>query len=646
MESYTLPETLIFGRLVVNLIATPTQITVRFPWSRLSEFNTFKNMVKGMQGSRFHKEPQPEWVVANCPRNRWQFQLLDNNAPDPYAHYRTIPDDELPIVPPNRSCLYAHQQRALNFVMARKRCILAAEMGTGKTLVLIEALEHATEEYDITDPWYVAPKFALHAIRNMFVDWNAQVMPRFMSYEQMVKIVTNWDSTTLAPDFLIFDESAYVKTQRSQRTQCAMALANGMREDHGYREPFIVLASGAPAPHSPADWWAQTEIACPGFLKERDAFGFQRRYGLVGEYESPVGGSYNKLETWWDDPSKCKHCGQKDSHLNHVPGIQGYHKWEASENEVARLYERMRGLVCIQFKRDCVDLPEKTYRVVPCPAHPTILLNAKHIVRSSQTTIEALTKLRELSDGFQYAKEEVDAVVTCPVCHGSGSAFNPAGLPDGGAGTATESDICPRCEGSGTVAKIERVANRVTCPKDAALESLLEECADHGRIVIYAGFTASIDRIVDLCSKKHWAVIRADGKSRTAPGGIWTSVPMQDPLRAFQDKERRIQRIAFVGHPATAKTALTLTESYMLVYYSNTFNGDDRIQSEDRIHRIGMDANKGAVIVDLVHLPTDEYVLHNLKGKKRLQAITLGDFKTAAENVLTEAIENPTRTTF
>jgi len=69
----------------------------------------------------------------------------------------------------------------------------------------------------------------------------------------------------------------------------------------------------------------------------------------------------------------------------------------------------------------------------------------------------------------------------------------------------------------------------------------------------------------------------------------------------------------------------------MIVYFSNTFNADDRIQSEDRIHRIGMDVNRGAVIVDLVHLESDMYVRDNLKKKRVLQSITLGELQQYME---------------
>ena len=58
---------------------------------------------------------------------------------------------------------------------------------------------------------------------------------------------------------------------------------------------------------------------------------------------------------------------------------------------------------------------------------------------------------------------------------------------------------------------------------------------------------------------------------------------------------------------------------------ANPFDADDRMQSEDRGHRPGMDLNKGLTIVDLIHLPSDQLVLDNLKKKVKLQSLTLDD---------------------
>ena len=57
-----------------------------------------------------------------------------------------------------------------------------------------------------------------------------------------------------------------------------------------------------------------------------------------------------------------------------------------------------------------------------------------------------------------------------------------------------------------------------------------------------------------------------------------------------------------VGQADSAGTGLTLTASNEIVYYSNSFNGEARMQSMHRIHRPGMDINKGALITDLIHL--------------------------------------------
>jgi len=86
-------------------------------------------------------------------------------------------------------------------------------------------------------------------------------------------------------------------------------------------------------------------------------------------------------------------------------------------------------------------------------------------------------------------------------------------------------------------------------------------------------------------------------------------------------------KVVLVGHPASGSEGLTLTASPSILYYSNDFNGMYRMQSEDRIHRMGMDKNRGATIIDLYHLPTDEYVHNNLKKKKQLQSLSLGELK-------------------
>ncbi len=63
----------------------------------------------------------------------------------------------------------------------------------------------------------------------------------------------------------------------------------------------------------------------------------------------------------------------------------------------------------------------------------------------------------------------------------------------------------------------------------------------------------------------------------------------------------------------------------MAVYWSNTYKPESRTQSEDRIHRIGADMNRGVLIVDLIHLPSDEKVLEVIKENRRLELLTMGE---------------------
>jgi len=84
-------------------------------------------------------------------------------------------------------------------------------------------------------------------------------------------------------------------------------------------------------------------------------------------------------------------------------------------------------------------------------------------------------------------------------------------------------------------------------------------------------------------------------------------------------------RVAFVAHPESGGMSLTLPEARMAVYWSNTWKPEYRVQSEDRIHRIGSDTNRGVVIVDLIHLPSDERVLEVIRENRRLELMTMGE---------------------
>src|SRR5581483_9892769 len=238
--------------------------------------------------------------------------------------------------------------------------------------------------------------------------------------------------------------------------------------------------------------------------------------------------------------------------------------------------------------------------------------------------------------GPEFSEAELDAVgVSSSECHPD--AVN---HPDWWKDAEIE---CPACGGSGRQPTYTREAVQVAFPKEQVLRDILDEHDDVGRLVIYAGFTGSVDRCADICKKEGWNIIRVDGRgwySDMARGGK----PILEPtelLETFQSQDREVRedfpRIAFVGQPGAAGMGLTLTASPTIFYWSNDFNAESRIQSEDRIHRPGMDVNRGATIVDCIHLPSDKMVLDNLRVKRDLQNMTLGEMQRALARVKIDA---------
>ena len=157
----------------------------------------------------------------------------------------------------------------------------------------------------------------------------------------------------------------------------------------------------------------------------------------------------------------------------------------------------------------------------------------------------------------------------------------------------------------------------------------MDEHNDVGRLVVYGGFTGTLDRICTIVQRLQWDWIRIDGC------GWASSIQGTDLelLEKFQGGQVEHPRIVIVGQPESAGMGLTLTASPTIVYYSNSFNGEGRIQSEDRIHRPGMDLQRGATIIDLLHLPSDLLILNSHKKKRKLQSLTMGQFSVALSQI-------------
>ena len=137
-----------------------------------------------------------------------------------------------------------------------------------------------------------------------------------------------------------------------------------------------------------------------------------------------------------------------------------------------------------------------------------------------------------------------------------------------------------------------------------------------GKVIIWATYTHDILGIRGALAKKY------GDDSVACYYGNTPQDERQDIVEKFQDPENPLR--FFVGQPRTGGYGITLTAASTVVYYSNSYDLEIRIQSEDRAHRIGQ--KKSVTYIDLVSPKTiDEKILGALKAKIDLAGQVLGD---------------------
>jgi SNF2 family DNA or RNA helicase len=607
-------------KVPVKLIWDKDRIRIQSGYNK-----TLIDRIKTFDGAKYHGfdevNPTKDWSIKATERNIFQLMFLEGL--NPYERY-----DKPLLEYESKRSLRPYQIDGIRHLITRRQCILGSEMGLGKTLMAIETMEWAAKQ-GLRNWLWVAPKSVLYANKLEFQKWKAEIMPTFMSYNMFEKCIGD------QYDGVVFDESSRLKNPNAQRSKSAMKLASTIRNLRN-NDGFVILMSGTPAPRNPTDWYWQVEVCCPGFLVEGNIHKFRDRLGLIVKQEGLAGNTFPKLVTWYDKEGLCRTCGMTKDHANHVIGSITYHSFNEAKNEVKVLGERMKGIAIIQLKKDLLNLPDKIYRLIKCDIDSATRRAMTTIAAKAPRAITALNLLRELSDGFQYIEVVTDRMGRCEVCDGVGKITEAiASTSNDGIDVTISGEmqevtyemvtiVCPHCKGEGKAPIVERQSQVVKSPKMAVLQDLLDEYSEIGRLVIYGGYQGSVDICTDIAKKAGWNVIQVDGRGWINTMGIKDNTEV---LRAFQENFDDYPLIAFVAQPGAGGMGLTLTASPAIVYYSNDYNAESRMQSEDRIHRLGMDTNAGATIIDIIHLPTDELILQNLKKKRDLQTITTNELR-------------------
>ena len=135
-----------------------------------------------------------------------------------------------------------------------------------------------------------------------------------------------------------------------------------------------------------------------------------------------------------------------------------------------------------------------------------------------------------------------------------------------------------------------------------------------GKAIIWATYTHDIQQIAEALRK------RFGPDSVATYYGATPQDERQKIVETFQQEYSPLR--FFVGQPKTGGYGITLTAATTVIYYSNSYDLEIRLQSEDRAHRIGQ-RNK-VTYVDLVSPETiDEKILEALRDKITLAGAVL-----------------------
>jgi len=151
--------------------------------------------------------------------------------------------------------------------------------------------------------------------------------------------------------------------------------------------------------------------------------------------------------------------------------------------------------------------------------------------------------------------------------------------------------------------------------KNNRIEALLELTEEiDNKCIIWACYRADLIEISKKLREQHGA------DAVVEYWGDTNDKERKENIKLFTKDKAQF----FVANPATAGFGLNLQVANTVIYYSNSYNLEHRLQSEDRAHRIGQKSN--VHYIDITALGTvDDKIIKSLKAKKDIARQIMGD---------------------
>jgi len=472
---------------------------------------------------------------------------------------------------------YKHQIKALNHSWGLEAYALFMEMGTGKTKIAID-LHSARFMTAAINAWVV---FCPNAIRDNWVD---EIRVHCPLTDIPVFVVGDLTAPKAAKMIKTAEQSerfiaivGIESLQQIHRGGAAWKTLMGMIGDRKYAvsvdeshlvknpdanrsrniEGFAEYAThrgvmtGSPIAQGLLDLYMPFQIIDPNIIGIGDYYSFRNRYAEMGGYENKEIIGYRNVEEL-------------------MSAIKPY-VFQCTKEEALDLPDKIYIRRNITMSKE----QERVYKEIHKESEVMIsdmVRAGKPIEVIAESVITKYGMLQQVTGGFLNYKEVI--------------------------GEDDDAEVVRR-----STWLVEPLKN----PKILDLIAVAEENPTK-KIIVWAKFRNEIAMIVEALEAKFGKVVSE------YHGGI-PNKPGNDQRKANLTEFKTGNNRFFVANQQTGGTGLTVNESTLVYYYSNSLKLVDRLQSEDRNHRIGQ--GEAVTYVDGVcHGTIDCDILESIRGKK------------------------------
>ena len=421
------------------------------------------------------------------------------------------------------------------------------------------------------------------------------------------------DFVKLHKPFIVVDEATRIKNSSAKRTKTIHKLTK-----YGQR----AILTGTPTAKSPFDLWSMMEFLKANYFN-CNYFIFQHRYGILMKGVNMASGAkYNALideKGYAIVASTIKRMKEQRGGTLMPDDYEAIATMRGTSEKNVRFIEQhptftrfkrldelrdyMKNDVFSIRKQDCLDLPPKVYEHI----YVDMTAEQKRIYKNLKQELMAQYDGKEVTVANKVA-------LTTRLMQVIGGFF-------------PYTEVEQHFDGKEWYEK-QVGAGQLIGESNAKLEALkadLDEVDfDVTKVIVWAHFVAELKYI--------YAELKGAYKCCLYYGGTG-DLERKTIIEDFKKGEYDI----FIGNAATAGFGLNLQNATLQYYFSNTFRTEDRLQAEDRSHRIGVKST--CVYKDIIVKGTiDERIYANISTGRDLndyfKSVSLDElFKETEEEV-------------